>query len=114
MAQLYFALLGPPEIRHGDTVLNFSTRKALALLIYLAVEGGSHTRRALSELFWPELDAKHGRAALRSTLLQLRQLLEHEEPSAKPHVHVNQDTLSLDLSSGVVLDVHQFEVAHKE
>src|SRR6266567_4024280 len=114
MAQLSFALLGPPEIRHGDSILKFSTRKALALLIYLAVEGESHTRRALSELFWPELDSKHGRAALRSTLLQLRQLTEHEEPSAKPHMHIDQDSLSLDFSSGVVLDVHQFEVAHKE
>src|SRR6266568_4326349 len=114
MAQLSFALLGPLEIRHGDSVLKFSTRKALALLIYLAVEGGSHTRRALSELFWPELDSKHGRAALRATLLQLRQLTEHEESSAKSHIHIGQDSLSLDLSSEVVLDVHQLEVVHKE
>ena len=99
MAQLSFALLGPPEIRHGDSILKFSTRKALALLIYLAVEGGSHTRRALSELFWPELDSQHGRAALRATLLQMRKLTEHEEPSGKPHISTDQDTLSLDLSS---------------
>ena len=113
MSQLSFALLGPPEIRHGDSVLKFSTRKALALLIYLAVEGGSHTRRRLSELFWPELDSKNGRAALRATLLQLRQLTEHEAAS-KPHLFIEQDTLSLDLSSEVVLDVNQLEAAYKD
>ena len=33
MGDLYLSLLGPPEVRHGDQVLLFSTRKELALLI---------------------------------------------------------------------------------
>ena len=37
MGDLYLALLGPPEVRHADQMLQFSTRKELALLIYLAV-----------------------------------------------------------------------------
>ena len=73
MGDLCLTLLGPPEVRHGDQVLLFSTRKELALLLYLAVEGRVHARKNLSELFWPEGDAMHGRAALRITLLHLRQ-----------------------------------------
>ena|ERR1700693_2429620 len=69
MGDLCFTLLGPPEVRHADQVLLFSTRKELALLIYLAVEGRVHLRKTLSEQFWPEGDAMHGRAALRISLL---------------------------------------------
>ena len=75
MGDLYLTLLGPPEVRHADQVLLFSTRKELALLIYLAVEGRVHLRKNLSEQFWPEGDAMHGRAALRISLLHLRHLL---------------------------------------
>jgi len=39
MGDLYVTLLGPPEVCHADQMLLFSTRKELALLIYLAVEG---------------------------------------------------------------------------
>jgi DNA-binding SARP family transcriptional activator len=72
MGDLSLTLLGPPEVRHADQLLLFSTRKELALPIYLAVEGGVHARKTLSERFWPEGDARHGRAALRITLLHLR------------------------------------------
>jgi len=66
MSQLQLSLLGEPIVKHGEDTLTFSTRKALALLVYLAVEGGTHTRKTLSESFWSELDAEHGRAALRA------------------------------------------------
>src|SRR6266436_5744367 len=62
MGDLCFTLLGPPEVRHADQTLLFSTRKELALLIYLAVEGRIHLRKNLSEQFWPDSDARHGRA----------------------------------------------------
>jgi DNA-binding SARP family transcriptional activator len=53
MGDLRFTLLGPPEVRHFGQVLQFSTRKELALLIYLEVEGRVYSRKSLSELFWP-------------------------------------------------------------
>ena len=67
-SQLHFALLGPPQVYHGGHLLVFPSRKTLALLIYLAVEEGTHSRKTLSELFWPESDAAHARATLRATL----------------------------------------------
>ena len=75
MGDVRFTLLGTPEVRHANQALLFSTRKEFALLIYLAVEGRVHSRKNLSELFWPEGDAMHGRAALRISLLHLRHLL---------------------------------------
>src|SRR6266567_1444858 len=107
MGDLYLKLLGPPEVRHGDQVLLFSTRKELALLIYLAVEGRIHSRKNLSEQFWPEGDARHGRAALRITLLHLRQMLgEGADVFPVPHLLINHDTLGLDLTSAIELDLH--------
>src|ERR1700737_2257294 len=100
MGDLYFTLLGPPEVRHSNQVLLFTTRKELALLIYLAVEGRVHLRKTLSEQFWPEGDALHGRAALRISLLHLRNLLD-EGAGAVPHLHVTRDTLGLNLTSEI-------------
>src|SRR5258708_22159437 len=107
MGDLCFTLLGPPEVRHADQMLLFSTRKELALLIYLAVEGRVHLRKNLSEQFWPEGDARHGRAALRLTVLHLRHLLgEVVDVSPVPHLLIQRDTLGLDLTSAVELDLH--------
>ena len=107
MGDVTFTLLGPPEVRHADQVLLFATRKEFALLIYLAVEGRLHLRKTLSEQFWPEGDARHGRAALRISLLHLRHLLgEDAGVHALPHLLSTRDTLGLDLTSGIELDLH--------
>lgn len=107
MGNLCFTLLGPPEVRHDDQVLMFSTRKELALLIYLAVEGRIHSRKTLSEQFWPEGDARHGRAALRISLLHLRQVLgEDAGDDSGPHLLIQRDTLGLNFTSALKLDLH--------
>src|SRR5712691_2718062 len=112
MGDLYLTLLGPPEVRHADQLLLFSTRKELALLIYLAVEGRLHARKTLSEQFWPEGDAGHGRAALRITLLHLRHMLgEGADVFPVPHLLIKGDTLGLDLTSALELDLHTLHEA---
>jgi DNA-binding SARP family transcriptional activator len=112
MGGLCFTFLGPPEVRHDHQVLQFSTHKELALLLYLAVEGRVHLRQKLSELFWPESDAMHGRAALRITLLHLRHVLdEGAGGNAMPHLLITRDTLGLDLASGVELDLQSIHEA---
>jgi DNA-binding SARP family transcriptional activator len=112
MGELYLALLGPPEVRHADQMLQFSTRKELALLIYLAVEGSVHLRKKLSELFWPEGDAMHSRAALRVTLLHLRHMLgEGAGVATVPHLLIKRDTLGLDFTSAFNLDLHTLHQA---
>src|SRR5438477_6381036 len=112
MGNLCFTLLGPPEVRHADQALLFSTRKEFALLIYLAVEGRVHSRKILSELYWPEGDAMHGRAALRITLLHLRHLLgDGAGVEHVTHLAITRDTLGLDLTSDVELDLHTLHEA---
>src|SRR2546429_5542274 len=115
MSQLHLSLLGTPVVKHGEHTLTFSTRKALALLVYLAVEGGLHPRKTLSEAFWPELDAKHGRAALRATLLELRKLLEGSHgPGERAHLLVERDMLGFDQGSSLLLDLRLVESASKQ
>ncbi len=114
MSQLQLSLLGVPVVKHGERTLTFSTRKALALLVYLAVEGGMHTRKTLSEAFWPELDAEHGRAALRATLLELRKFLERcHAPGERAHLLIERDMLGIEQGSSLVLDLSLVEAASK-
>src|SRR6266704_339089 len=106
MSALKIALLGPPEVDHRDHQLAFPDRKALALLAYLAAEGGVHERHKLTRLLWPESDMAHGRTALRITLLHLRRILEEDaSPEGESHVLITHDTLGLDLASGIDLDL---------
>ncbi len=115
MSQLQLSLLGTPVVKHGERTLTFSTRKAMALLIYLVVEGGMHPRKTLSESFWPELDAEHGRAALRATLLELRKLLERSHgPGELAHLLAERDTLGFDQGGPLVLDLRLVESASKQ
>src|SRR5690606_30745319 len=51
-------------------------RKARGLLAALACAGGAVHRETLVEWFWPELPADRGRAALHTTLHDLRRALE--------------------------------------
>ena len=55
--------------------LTVDTRKATALLAYLALEEGRHGRDALAELLWPDYAPDRARAALRRTLSTLRSAL---------------------------------------
>jgi DNA-binding SARP family transcriptional activator len=73
---LTIRLVGSPEIAFDQQPLSFRTRKVLALLVYLVVEGRMHSREALMALFWPESSAKDAAVTLRVTLSRLRQALQ--------------------------------------
>ena len=114
MSTLRIALLGPPEVDHLNRRLTFPDRKVLALLAYLAAEGGMHERQKLTHLLWPESDMAHGRTALRITLLHLRHILEEDaSPERDSHLLITHDTLGLDLASGIDLDLHALDTAWK-
>ena len=114
MSALKIALLGPPEVSHRNHRLTFPDSKGLALLAYLATEGGVHERQKLTRLLWPESDMARGRTALRIALLHLRRILEEDDsPSGESHLLITHDTIGLDLASGVDLDLHALEAAWK-
>ena len=71
MPELRLAVLGPPRLELDGAAVEVDTRKAIALLVYLAVTGERHGREALAGLLWPEYDEAHARAALRRTLSAL-------------------------------------------
>ena len=78
------------------------------------MEGGTHARKTLSESFWPELDAEHGRTALRATLYELRKLLERSHgPGEQAHLLVERDTLGLNQDSSLLLDLRLVEAVSK-
>ncbi|MEO9176485.1 MAG: AAA family ATPase [Gaiellales bacterium] len=66
------ALLGAPRIEIDGAPLQVDTRKAVALLAFLAVTGHTHARDRLASLLWPEYDGERARAALRRTLSALK------------------------------------------
>jgi DNA-binding SARP family transcriptional activator len=100
--QLELALLGPPEVRRAGSVVKLRTRKALALLTFLALEGGMQPRARLTALLWPELAETQGRSNLRNTVSYLRETLGD-------HLVVARD--SLGLRDGFGLDYFALEVA---
>src|SRR5262249_47551220 len=75
MSQIKLYLFGPPRLERDGRPIDIPLRKALALLVYLAVTRQAHSRDALATLFWPEKDQQAARANLRRTLFDLGQLL---------------------------------------
>lgn len=108
-AELSLAFLGAPTVRRAGRDVAFRTRKALALLVYLSVEGGVHTRDELVALFWPESDQGKGRASLRTTLSYLRRALRGpatDDDQAKDggFLAIDRDTLRFNPEAGVHAD----------
>jgi DNA-binding SARP family transcriptional activator len=103
MTGLKLYLLGPPRVELGGAPVDLQRRKALALLIYLAVSGQAHSRDSLATLLWPELDQQRGRAYLRRDLAILNTSL----PGA--WLSTDREMVELNREAGLWLDVEQFQ-----
>src|SRR5437588_12074584 len=104
MSHLSLALLGTPEVRHAGRIVKFRTRKEQALLIYLGVEGGLHSRQKITALFWPDSDEPQGRTSLRRTMADLRSTFH--DTGGPAHLIIERDLLGFDFSSDSDLDLH--------
>ncbi|HYZ05868.1 MAG TPA: AAA family ATPase [Rubrobacter sp.] len=93
-------LLGTPRIEHDGVPVEVDTRKAIALVAYLAVTKQSHTRDALAGLLWPEYSQSRARAALRRTLSSLGK--------ARAEGWLRADRESVDLDDTIWVDVARF------
>ena len=105
MSHLELCLLGPPEVRADGDVVDFPTRKTLALLAYLALEQGLQRREHLAALFWPESDASRGRANLRNTLNYLRNSLPQTAEGETPHLLIERNALGFNADAPYRLDL---------
>src|SRR2546428_5362146 len=115
MSLLRLYVLGPPEVYHDDSRLTFALRKAEALLLYLAVEGGMHPRSKLAALLWPDSAPPAARTALRNALMLLRSLLDNPDASASPHSHLRheRDLVGLDRHAPCELDLDVVQQAYR-
>jgi adenylate cyclase len=72
---LRIQLFGSPAILVGDRRFRHRSRKAMALLAYLAMRADEHVSRShLASLLWGDSGEEQARANLRQTLSQLRRL----------------------------------------
>jgi DNA-binding SARP family transcriptional activator len=84
MAHLKLFVLGQPRLERDGGSIGLNLRKALALLVYLAVSGQPHSRDALATMLWPESDQREGRARLRRTLHRLTQAIGDDILDSRP------------------------------
>lgn len=100
ISRLALHLLGSPRIEFDGGAVSTDRRKAVALLAYLAVEGGSHERDALAALLWPDYDTSSALAYLRRTLWEISQMIGSE------FLHVDRRQVVVVESEEVWVDVH--------
>jgi DNA-binding SARP family transcriptional activator len=84
MAVLKLMVFGSPRLERDGRPIELNLRKALALLVYLAVSGQSYSRDALATLLWPESDGRQGRTRLRHTLHRLNEAIGDQILDSRP------------------------------
>jgi DNA-binding SARP family transcriptional activator len=108
--RLSIALLGAPRVNVDGRPLSVDTRKAIALLAYLAVSAQPHSRDGLCALLWPDYDQESARASLRRTLSALKKGLG---PLGE-RLLVGRDQVSLPSHVDIALDVERFTRAVRQ
>ena len=83
MSKLSLSLLGPFQLLLDDQdASRLPTKKAQALLVYLAAEPGAHRRDFLTNLLWPGMPDRSARSNLRQSLYFLRKTIPEIEAKA--------------------------------
>src|SRR6266566_3198015 len=115
MSLLRLAVLGAPEVFHDGSRLTFALRKAQALLLYLAVEGGMHSRSKLAALLWPDSEPQAARTGLRTALTLLRGLFADSDasPSQQSHLLNEHELLGLNPRAPLELDLDVVQQAYQ-
>lgn len=102
MPGLKLFFLGPPRIELDDVSLELESRKGVALVAYLALTSQSHSRDALSTLFWPDSDQHQARSYLRHALWLLKKAL------GDSWLEISRERVGLQAEADIWLDVHAF------
>src|SRR5438477_10474138 len=105
MAHLALYLFGSPRIEQDGAVVNVDTRKATALIAYLAATRQRHSRDTLAALLWPDYDQGHARAALRRTLSTLNKAL------TSGYLEIERETIGLDVHANLWIDIDEFHAS---
>ena len=97
-------LLGCAELRKSGEVIEFSTRKALAILIYIACQPDRRVSRdRLVAMFWEDADNTRARVSLRQAVSIIRKETAEFDGSGEPLLQTEGDILivSKDLTTDV-------------
>ena len=102
MSSLTLFLFGPPYLEYNGQLLEIDARKTMALLAYLAVQGGNQSRDTLLTLLWPDLEPRKAQNVLRRNLSMLNKALGGQ------WLVVERDIISLDEGADAWVDVVRF------
>ncbi len=116
MSLLQLSVLGSPDIFLDGSRLTFPLRKAQALLLYLAVEDGMHSRGKLAAFLWPDSKPEVGRIALRTALGSLRRLLVDTEsaPGKQRYLLHEHDLLGLNPQAPLEFDLRTVQQVYQQ
>ncbi len=110
---LHVELIGPPVVTVDGEPLIVDTRKATALLAYLAAGERQRRRDHLAAMLWPDSSEERARAALRRTLAALRSGLGGRWVEAdRETVTLSGDALSVDVDRLAVVADSMHEHGH--
>ena len=97
--------LGDFRILHdGKPVESLRSRKAQAMMVYLASTSKSHSREVLADLFWSESSQARAMSNLRDAVHALRTHLE-------PFVDITRYSIAVNPESEVWIDVSELDAA---
>jgi len=101
--RLYIYTLGGLSLTHkGKPVTTLVSKKAEALLVYLACERRTLSREILAELLWEERGQSRALSNLRVVLASLRKELGE-------YVTITRDTAAINRYASIWLDIDQFK-----
>jgi DNA-binding SARP family transcriptional activator len=104
---LVVRLAGGLQLRaDGAELAPPTSKRARAVLAYLALNPGAHPRGRLAARFWPDVLDESARASLRVALTELRQSLG----PAAGHLIATRDTVALD-GPDLSVDARAFQLA---
>jgi DNA-binding SARP family transcriptional activator/predicted ATPase len=106
MLSLRLFFLGPPRIELDGQLVAVDTRKATALLAYLALTGERQSRDFLAAFLWPDFDDSRAKAALRRTLSALKAAV------GAAAIFANREVIGLEADSWC--DVAAFQQARQQ
>ena len=117
--RFYLKLFGSPRLSYRGDSVKLGTRKAMALLSYLALRRTPVQRHELDTLLWPEKDEKRARRSLRDEISRINRTMGEEliisfeqELSLSPQLAVDawEFTAGIDkLSNFQEVDIGFFE-----
>jgi DNA-binding SARP family transcriptional activator len=100
-------LLGSPVLLAGERRFDHPSRKAMALLAYLAMRADEHISRShLATLLWGDSGEEQARANLRQTLSLLRKLFKKagHDPIMVPFDKIVLNSTGIEIDARILLD----------